>query len=60
MSLKETTAAHEEVEHKKKITNKQVNGLEATFDQTKLLEEISSRKKMLKKILKSIMIHTMY
>ena len=44
LKIKETTATHEEIQHKKKITNKQVDRIETTLGQTKLLEEISSKK----------------
>ena len=39
--------AHEEVQHKKKVTNKQVNRLETTLDPMRLLEEISPRERFL-------------
>ena len=41
LELKQATAVHEEVRHKKKVINKQVNRLEATFGRTRLFEEIS-------------------
>ena len=43
IELNKIIAAHEEVQQKKKIRNKQVDRIEATLDQTRLLEEILLR-----------------
>ena len=48
--------AHEEVQHKKKVTNKQVDKLKATLGQTRLLEEISSRKEV-ERLLSNLKVH---
>jgi hypothetical protein len=45
IELNKTIAVHDEVQHENKITNKQIDKIEATLDRTKLLEKISLRMK---------------
>ena len=46
LSLEVILELKEQLRHMKKVTNKQVDGIETTFGRTRLLEEISSREEV--------------